>query len=78
MNIYAAPLASISSIIETISLEKEQIIDGDCIFIILGDFNIDIHVSSQRSKQLQALEEMSTQNGPFNFYSNSMSSCVSQ
>ena len=25
-----------------------------------------------------ALEEISTQNGPFNFYSNSMSSCVSQ
>ena len=24
------------------------------------------------------LEEISTQNGPFNFYSNSMSSCVSQ
>ena len=26
----------------------------------------------------EALEEISTQNGPFNFYSNSMSSCVSQ
>ena len=25
-----------------------------------------------------ALEKISTQNGPFNFYSNSMSSCVSQ
>ena len=25
-----------------------------------------------------SLEEISTQNGPFNFYSNSMSSCVSQ
>ena len=25
-----------------------------------------------------ALEEISTQNGPFNFNSNSMSSCVSQ
>ena len=25
-----------------------------------------------------ALEEISTQNGPFNFYSNSMSPCVSQ
>ena len=53
MNIYAARLAFVSSIIETISMAKEQIIDGDCIFIILGDFNIDIHVSSQRSKQLQ-------------------------
>ena len=28
--------------------------------------------------QLNALEEISTQNGPFNFYSNSMSSCVGQ
>ena len=27
---------------------------------------------------LLSLEEISTQNGPFNFYSNSMSSCVSQ
>ena len=27
---------------------------------------------------LEALEEISTQNGPFNFDSNSMSSCVSQ
>ena len=27
---------------------------------------------------LNTLEEISTQNGPFNFYSNSMSSCVSQ
>ena len=26
----------------------------------------------------EALKEISTQNGPFNFYSNSMSSCVSQ
>ena len=26
----------------------------------------------------QTLEEISTQNGPFKFYSNSMSSCVSQ
>ena len=26
----------------------------------------------------ETLEEISTQNGPFNFYSNSMSSCVSQ
>ena len=25
-----------------------------------------------------SLEEISTQNGPFNFYSNSISSCVSQ
>ena len=30
------------------------------------------------STQKVALEEISTQNGPFNFYSNSMSSCVSQ
>ena len=29
-------------------------------------------------ESLEALEEISTQNGPFNFYSNSMSSCVSQ
>ena len=27
---------------------------------------------------LNALEEISTENGPFNFYSNSMESCVSQ
>ena len=29
-------------------------------------------------KKYHALEEISTQNGPFNFYSNSMSLCVSQ
>ena len=33
---------------------------------------------STATKWLKALEEISTQNGPFNFNSNSMSSCVSQ
>ena len=31
-----------------------------------------------RPNNKNALEEISTQNGPFNFNSNSMSSCVSQ
>ena len=33
---------------------------------------------SQPNPRKGTLEEISTQNGPFNFYSNSMSLCVSQ
>ena len=52
MNIYAAPFASLSNVIETISIAKSQMIYNDCILIVVGDFNIDIHANKQRSKQL--------------------------
>ena len=48
---------------------------------------LQLQVDQERSKESHEspsdssehpLEEISTQNGPFNFYSNSMSSCVSQ
>ena len=38
----------------------------------------DASKSSDSCIVAHSLEEISTQNGPFNFYSNSMSSCVSQ
>ena len=51
-NIYVAPFASLSNVIEAISIAKSQMIYNDCILIVVGDFNIDIHANKQRSKQL--------------------------
>jgi hypothetical protein len=52
MNIYATPFTSTSTIIETISTAKVQMLHSDCIFIIISDFNIGIHATSQRNKEL--------------------------
>ena len=38
----------------------------------------DPNIQLELPTMAKAVEEISTQNGPFNFYSNSMSSCVSQ
>ena len=47
--------------------------------ILHGILSLEVRLDSELVvSQLNALEEISTQNGPFNFYSNSMSSCVSQ
>jgi endonuclease/exonuclease/phosphatase family metal-dependent hydrolase len=70
MNIYVAPFTSALTIIETISTTKVQMVHSDYILIIIGDFNIDIHANSQRSKQLidymhsQQLQEITNKSTP--------------
>jgi hypothetical protein len=52
MNKYVAPIARVSIINETIATTKMKLEYRNCIFLIIGDFNIDIHVNNHRSKQL--------------------------
>jgi hypothetical protein len=65
MNIYVAPFTFVSTIIETISTAKMQMIYSHCILVIVGDLNIGIHADSQSRKQLidymnsQQLQEIS-------------------
>ena len=50
-------------------------------YILLRQTLVVAHVNPFQlvlTRRMIQLEEISTQNGPFNFYSNSMSSCVSQ
>ena len=70
MNIYAAPFSSAAMIIDTISITKEQMLHSDSILLIIGDFNIDIHANSRRSRQLieythsQQLNEITNKSTP--------------
>ena len=49
---------------------KKIIVGSRIVFNLMGGTTLSCYIN--------ALEEISTQNGPFNFNSNSMSSCVSQ
>jgi hypothetical protein len=68
--IYVVPFTFSSTIIETISTTKVQVLHSDCILIIIGDFNVDISANSQRSKQLidymnsQQLQEITNKSIP--------------
>ena len=70
MNIYAAPFSSASTIIETISSAKAEMLHSNNIVLIIGDFNINIHANNQRSKQLteymhsQHLHEITNKSTP--------------
>jgi hypothetical protein len=52
-NIYVAPFAYISTIVDTISIEKIEMVQSDYVFIVIGDFNIDMCANNQKSKLLQ-------------------------
>ena len=52
-NIYAAPFASIASIIHTIAFANMELVEKDNIVLIVGDFNVDIHARNHNSKVLQ-------------------------
>ena len=54
--------------------------NGGATWVEIGNLleNFKTEMMNSISSKIDALEEISTQNGPFNFYSNSMSSCVSQ
>ena len=70
MNIYAALFSSAVMIINTISIAKEQMLHSHSILLIIGNFNIDIHANSQRSRQLieymhsQQLNEITNKSSP--------------
>ena len=70
LNIYVAPFSFVAMIIDTISIAKEQMLHSDSILLIIGDFNIDIHANSQRSRQLieymhsQQLNEITNKSTP--------------
>ena len=52
-NIYVAPLTPISIIIQTIALATMESMQNDSVFIIIGDFNINIRANNQNSNLLQ-------------------------
>jgi len=52
-NIYAAPFASIRSIIDTIALATMELIEKDSVVLIVGDFNVNIGARNANSKLLQ-------------------------
>jgi hypothetical protein len=60
MNIYATPFEQVSTIIEMINNAKSQSTHTNCVFFIIGDFNIDIRLNTIRSKTLS--QYMETQN----------------
>ena len=57
MNIYATPFEQVSTIIEMINNEKSQSTHTDCVFFMIGDFNIDIRSNTIRSKNLSQYME---------------------
>jgi hypothetical protein len=52
INVYVASLACVSKTMKIIPMEKAQSMRRDCIFIVIGDFNIDIHSNNLKRKQL--------------------------
>ena len=70
MNIYVAPFSYATMIIDTISIAKKQMLHIDNILLIIGDFNIDIHANSQKSRHLieymhsQQLNEITNKSTP--------------
>ena len=60
MNIYAVPSEQVCTTIELIRKAKSQTTHVNCVFLIIGDFNIDIHLEIARSQAL--IEYMKTEN----------------
>jgi hypothetical protein len=52
-NIYAAPFASIRSIIDTIALAATELIEKDSVLVIVGDFNVNIAAKNANSRLLE-------------------------
>jgi len=58
MNIYAAPFERVFTIMQIIKEEKSQTTYTDCVFLVVGDFNIDIQQETARSKLFVQFMEM--------------------
>jgi len=52
-NIYVAPFTSILAIVRTISIAKIEMVESDYVFVVIGDFDIDMCENNQKSKLLQ-------------------------
>lgn len=58
MNIYAGPFEQVSMIMQIIKEAKPQTTYTNCVFLVIGDFNIDIQQEIARSKLFVQFMEM--------------------